>query len=158
MKEISESDLAVYAAWVSALQGKEYMSRFHPQEYIDRGIIKTDNMIWDAIMLTDGAFCKPIGSVWLERKEANDDFAVLGILIGDERRFGQGIGRNAIALVEVEAKRKFSGLKKIRLNVRSGNARAIACYKKAGFTITEAAVKTTAENRRIEIFRMEKST
>lgn len=55
---------------------------------------------------------------------------------------GQGLGDNFMALLKNECKRRYDDAK-IVLEVRSFNQRAIRCYKKAGFKITDTYIKDT---------------
>lgn len=55
---------------------------------------------------------------------------------------GQGLGDSIMALLKNECKRRYDN-KKIVLEVRSFNQRAIRCYEKAGFKITDTYSKDT---------------
>ena len=79
--------------------------------------IKTDN--------------KYIGATWLE-KDANDDFAVLGVFIADELYRNNGIGKAAIEQI-IKTDFQYMHTNKILLRVREENERAIRCYKSVGF-------------------------
>ena len=45
--------------------------------------------------------------------------------------------------MEIQATRKKLNFKSVRLNVRSSNHRAIACYRRCGFRVRSRAEKTT---------------
>lgn len=55
---------------------------------------------------------------------------------------GQGYGKSFMELLKLECCKKY-GSKKIVLEVRSFNERAIRCYKRAGFKIVDAYDKDT---------------
>ncbi len=55
---------------------------------------------------------------------------------------GQGLGNVLMELLKNECKKRY-GSKKIAVEVRSFNKRAIKCYKKAGFKITNVYQKDT---------------
>ena len=77
-----------------------------------------------------------IGSVWLEKISEKDDSAVLGIFIAFDEYRSMGIGNQAIS--EIIAKdMELLNIRKIILHVRKENARAISCYKKSGFIISD---------------------
>lgn len=99
---------------------KQYQSRIYPSENVDvlRWYhIKTDN--------------KYIGAIWLD-KNANDDFAVLGIFIADVLCRNKGIGKAAIEQI-IKTDLQHMHTNKILLRVREENERAIRCYKSVGF-------------------------
>ena len=74
---------------------------------------------------------KYIGAIWLE-KNANDDFAVLGVFIADELYRNNGIGKAAIEQI-IKTDLQYMHTNKILLRVREENERAITCYKSVGF-------------------------
>lgn len=55
---------------------------------------------------------------------------------------GKGIGQQVMMLLKEESMKRY-GNKKIILEVRSFNIRAINCYKKVGFTETDRYIKNT---------------
>ncbi|SFC17877.1 GNAT family N-acetyltransferase [Clostridium uliginosum] len=71
----------------------------------------------------------------------NSDFVLIGLGLKPSL-CGQGLGNNIMALLKSECKRKY-GNKKIVLEVRSFNQRAIKCYKKAGFKTIDIYNKDT---------------
>ena len=74
---------------------------------------------------------KYIGAIWLE-KDANDDFAVLGVFIAGEFYRNKGIGKSAIEQI-LKTDLQHMHTNKILLRVREENERAIRCYKSVGF-------------------------
>jgi ribosomal protein S18 acetylase RimI-like enzyme len=78
--------------------------------------------------ITDGATGTPIGRLWLgERPPVLFVYAVWL----DEAVRGRGLGRQAMLLVEQEARRR--GLARIELNVFAGNERARRLYRSLGY-------------------------
>ena len=93
-----------------------------------------------------------IGTVWIELPPGSSE-AVLGVFLGDSSHFGRGIGSAAIDL----AVAKFRGAHPrlpIALRVRRSNARAIACYRRVGFTVTGSGTKSMPSGEVIPYYRM----
>jgi len=67
------------------------------------------------------------------RKSVDSKDGMFGMII-DKPHQGKGYGRQAMKLIEKEAKR--SGIKRLKLEVFVENTRAIKLYKKAGFKVT----------------------
>ena len=55
---------------------------------------------------------------------------------------GQGLGRTLMEIVKQQCEKKYPG-KKIVLEVRSFNERAIKCYRRAGFSVVDTYSKDT---------------
>ena len=73
-----------------------------------------------------------IGTVSLENINYINRSAKLGIFIGEEKRRGKGIGKEAIQLI-LDYGFHYLNLNSIQLSVFAFNERAIACYEKCGF-------------------------
>ncbi len=71
----------------------------------------------------------------------NKDFVLVGLGLKPSL-CGQGLGNILTELLKNECKKRY-GSKKIALEVRSFNKRAIKCYEKAGFEITDVYQKDT---------------
>ena len=71
----------------------------------------------------------------------NKDFALVGLGL-KPLSCGQGLGNILMELLKNECEKRY-GNKKIALEVRTFNKRAIKCYKKAGFKITDVYQKDT---------------
>ena len=99
---------------------KQYQSRIYPSE-------NAEDLLWYHIKADE----KYIGAIWLE-KNANDDFAVLGVFIADELYRNKGIGKSAVEQI-VKNDFQYMNTNKILLRVREENERAIRCYKSVGF-------------------------
>ena len=99
---------------------KQYQSRIYPSE-------NAEDLLWYHIKADE----KYIGAIWLE-KNANDNFAVLGVFIADELYRNKGIGKSAVEQI-VKNDFQYMNTNKILLRVREENERAIRCYKSVGF-------------------------
>ena len=71
----------------------------------------------------------------------NKDFVLVGLGLKPSL-CGQGLGNIFMELLKSECKKRYSN-KRIALEVRSFNKRAIKCYEKAGFKITDVYKKDT---------------
>ena len=122
LEQICNENMSHYSEYEKAFETdlKQYQSRIYPSESVEvlRWYhIKTDN--------------KYIGATWLE-KDANDDFAVLGVFIADELYRNNGIGKAAIEQI-IKTDLQYMHTNRILLRVREENERAIKCYKSVGF-------------------------
>ncbi len=122
LEQVCNENMTHYSEYEKAFETdlKQYQSRIYPSESVEvlRWYhIKTDN--------------KYIGATWLE-KDANDDFAVLGVFIADELYRNNGIGKAAIEQI-IKTDLQYMHTNKILLRVREENERAIRCYKSVGF-------------------------
>jgi len=72
---------------------------------------------------------------------AQKDFVLVGLGLKPSL-CGQGLGNILMELLKNECKKRYGG-KKIALEVRSFNKRAIKCYERAGFEITDVYQKDT---------------
>ncbi len=122
LQQISDENLSYYDEYEKIFETdlKQYQSRIYPSK--DATVLS-----WYHIKVRK----KFIGAIWLE-KSLKDDFAVLGIFIADKKYRNKGIGKKVIRQIIINDLQYF-GTKKIILNVRENNERAIRCYKKVGF-------------------------
>ena len=93
-----------------------------------------------------------VGTVWIELLPAGSE-AVLGVFLGDAAYFGLGIGTAAIELAIAAFRRAYRQLP-IVLRVRRSNARAIACYRRVGFTVTGNGSKSLPSGEVVPYYRM----
>lgn len=142
LRPFLESDRALLAEWVEGIQAAQYMSRFEPNRPV---------RAWYVIQVAG----RPVGTVWLEKESPDDPQAILGILIGRSDCLGRGIGRAAIdlAIAAAQPELHFSS---VRLNVRRGNARAVACYRRCGFEITREGEGRNQHGELIRFYEMRK--
>lgn len=94
--------------------------------------VESGNCLFAGIFLNKND--RHIGTIKLEPIDWQKKEATLGILIGDKDSQGYGFGAESLALLLDYADKEL-GLKKIKLGTFSGNAPAIACFKKVGFDI-----------------------
>lgn len=118
---------------------KEYQSRIYPSETAEK-------LCWYHIKCDN----KYIGAIWLE-KEAENEFAVLGIFIADKAYRNKDIGTKAIQQI-LKDDLPVLGTDKVILRVRENNKRAIACYKKLGFKETRKYIKNGIEVIEMDLF------
>jgi len=71
----------------------------------------------------------------------NKDFVLVGLGLKPSS-CGQGLGNILMELLKNECKKRYDS-KRIALEVRSFNKRAIKCYERAGFEITDVYQKDT---------------
>ena len=93
-----------------------------------------------------------VGTVWIELP-AGDSEAVLGVFLGDSSSFGRGIGA---ARSPSPSRSSVASMRHvpIGLRVRRSNARAIACYRRVGFTITGRGSKSLPSGEVVPYYRM----
>ena len=122
LEEVNNDNYSFYSEYDKKFETElnQFQSRIYPSK-------SAENVTWYHIKVR----CKYIGAMWLERSK-KDDFAVLGIFIADKKYRNKGIGKRAIEQIIINDLQYF-GTKKILLNVRENNERAIRCYKKVGF-------------------------
>lgn len=122
LEQVCNENMTHYSEYEKAFETdlKQYQSRIYPSE-------NAEILRWHHIKQDD----KYIGAVWLE-KNANDDFAVLGVFIADELYRNKGIGKSAVEQI-VKNDFQYMNTNKILLRVREENERAIRCYKSVGF-------------------------
>ncbi|WP_321788302.1 MULTISPECIES: GNAT family N-acetyltransferase [Paraburkholderia] len=142
LRTASEDDISRIEMWAQAIDADQYMSRHLP--YLP------DLLLWK-IIIVDGT---EAGTAWAERKDGIPGIVFLGIFLGQSELFGEGVGSTVIRDV-IAAVRAFAGEVLIRLNVRSSNTRAIACYKKCGFIQIASGEKVSAAGNLIDTMTMQ---
>ena len=122
LEEVNNDNYSFYSEYDKKFEAElnEYLSRIYPSK-------SSEIVAWYHIKVRR----KYIGALWLERS-SKDDFAKLGIFISEKKYRDKGIGRKAIEKI-ILSDLQYFGTKKIILNVRENNERAIRCYKKVGF-------------------------
>ena len=144
LRKFTFKDLVPYQNWRDEIDARQYMSQFYPKAFNGRDTDHPKLYVWHVIVV-DGV---DVGTIWLEKNHPNDNVANLGILIGRQDKFGQGIGTKSIPLA-IEQSQWALAFKSVELNVRKTNARAIACYKNCGFTIVSEEQKVNKEGEKI---------
>ncbi len=127
-----------YLNWLNDQEINQYLdvgyfptSRKSLEEYYE-SISKSRSEVMFAIVLkkTD---CH-IGNIKLGSINWVHQTCDLGIIIGDKKSHGKGIGKEACSLVLNYAFNKLN-LRKVTLGVISGQVAGIRCYKSVGFTV-----------------------
>ena len=136
LSPIDPGDAETYTKWVNDFEVTRWLGSTGsvyslPAEraYLENATKETNNHQF-AIVLRDGN--RLIGSIGLMDLNQRCQKATLGIFIGEAEDRSKGYGTEAIRLL-VDYGFQWLNLRNIDLHVNSGNARAIACYKKAGF-------------------------
>ena len=126
LEKINDDNIKYYKEYETRydIHLKEFQSRIYPKQ-------EAFQVCWYHIKYNDNY----IGSVWLEKINAEDDSAVLGIFIAFDEFRSMGIGSQVISEI-IEKDMDPLNVRKIILHVRKENARAISCYKKSGFVIS----------------------
>lgn len=148
LRPFEKQDLALLEAWTQRIHAEQYMSRTMPHDHALVAGGAVDGLLWFVVRV-DGA---DAGTVWLER-EGGSTCARLGILLGDERLFGLGIGSRAVRLA-VERAGELA-VDRITVHVRSSNERAFACYVNCGFVPVGRGTKRNRDGSVIEFVAME---
>jgi RimJ/RimL family protein N-acetyltransferase len=147
LRPVAASDQAIIERWADAMA--DHMSRTRPYaEAADRHD-PDSGLFWYVITEDD----VDVGTVWIELLSADSE-AVLGVYLGDPSRFGHGIGTTAIELAIEQFQRAHPRVP-IVLRVRRSNERAIACYRRAGFMVTDSGTKSLPSGELIPYYRME---
>jgi|SRR5450756_228931 len=146
LRAVESADQATIRQWASAVA--DGMSRTRP---LAAGADRHDpasGLHWYVIAADD----LEVGTVWIEVPPPGSE-GVLGIYLGDESDRGRGVGTAAIDLAVAEFRRTHPRLPVV-LRVRSSNARAVACYRRAGFAITGHGSKTLPSGEVVPYHRM----
>lgn len=144
LRSVTANDIGTCEQWAREIKAEQYQSHYYPRAFNGRDFPGVGGWAW-YIILADG---EEVGSLWLEKEKRDDKIAILGILLGREDHWGRGVGREAIGLALKRA-RKQLGFKSVELNVRKDNSRAIACYRRCGFSIVGEGDKGTKDGKSI---------
>jgi len=146
LRPVSVIDLPTIERWAGVMA--DHMSRTRPYaEAADRHD-PDSGLYWYVIAEDD----HDVGTVWIELLPAGSE-AVLGVFLGDASCFGRGIGTAAIDLAIAEFRRVHRHVP-IVLRVRRSNARAIACYRRVGFTVAGGGSKSLPSGEAVPYYRM----
>ena len=146
LRPVPALDLAAIDHWASGVT--ESMSRTRPLAEAANRYDPAAGLFW-YVIAEDG---RDVGTVWIELPAAASE-AVLGILLGDEADRGRGVGSAAVELAVAEFRRAHARVP-IVLRVRRTNARAIACYRRAGFAVAGSGSKTLPSGEVVPYYRM----
>ncbi|MBQ7867227.1 MAG: GNAT family N-acetyltransferase [Clostridia bacterium] len=139
LREYRSEDIHAIRSWVNDAQTTRYLStRFWPpqtevdsQEFLSRMLQSSHNAYNFVIADLEGNY---IGQLDLFRLDWRLRLGELGMVIARREDRGQGIGQEALGLLQRFAFRTL-GLERLELEVHMDNAAALACYRRAGFTL-----------------------
>jgi RimJ/RimL family protein N-acetyltransferase len=151
LRVFQEPDIACLDMWARRIGSEDFMSRYRPKNLAVTAHSPEQGLLWFVIRFSG----RDVGTVWLEG-DVGSDQAVLGILLGEERLLGLGIGQKAINLA-LENAQQLGRFRTVVLNVRENNTRAIACYKKCGFDAVASGVKRANTGTEIHYLTMQRS-
>ena len=134
LRPVAEEDRARIERWAGFAAG--YMSRTHPLDAAADRHAPASGLYW-YVIVADG---RDVGTVWVELPPGAGE-AVLGVFLCDASHLGRGIGTAAVELALAEFRHAHPGMQ-VALRVRRTNARAIACYRRVGFTVTGSGAKS----------------
>jgi RimJ/RimL family protein N-acetyltransferase len=146
LRPVAEGDQANLRRWADFAAG--YMSRTHPLDIAADRHNPASGLFW-YVVVADGC---DIGTVWIELPR-NADEGVLGVYLGDASRLGRGVGSTAVGLAIAEFRAAHPELPVV-LRVRRTNARAIACYRRVGFTLTGSGAKSLPSGEIVPYYSM----
>jgi RimJ/RimL family protein N-acetyltransferase len=149
LREFQEPDILRLDEWARRIRSENYMSRYRPMNRTVAAHNPEQGLLWFVIQVSGN----DIGTVWLERGSQPDE-AILGIFLGEESLLGFGIGEKAINMT-IEKAQELNLFRKVVLNVRENNTRAIACYKKCGFIPVASGVKRTTNGDEVHYVTMQ---
>lgn len=127
--------MGLLETWESTNDLDKYLSHSRPEYLRETSSTKEETTLFLLIQQNN----INIGAIWLE--DITDSDAKLGIYIAEEECRGKGIGKEAINILKNIAFADMN-LKKLYLNVRETNTRAIKCYEHCGFKITKKYPKS----------------
>ncbi len=146
LRPVTPGDLSSIEHW--ARFAADHMSRTRPcAAGADRHAPQA-GLYW-YVIVDDG---RDLGTVWIELPPAAAE-AVLGVFLGGPAALGHGIGTAAVELAVSEFRAAHPHLPVV-LRVRRSNARAIACYRRAGFALTGSGTKSLPSGERVPYHRM----
>jgi ribosomal protein S18 acetylase RimI-like enzyme len=148
LRPATAADQATIERWADAVA--DHMSRTRPYaEAADRH--EPGSGLYWYVITENGV---DVGTVWIELLSGHRE-AVLGVFLGDPSRFGHGIGTAALDLAIAQFGRAHAHVPVV-LRVRRSNARAIACYRRVGFTVSGSGTKSLPSGESVPYYRMER--
>ncbi len=152
LRELTLADVTEeYCDWLNDPEVNKYLETRHItldelKRYVQKQIDNPDSFF---VGIFDKSDDKHIGNVKLEPIDWDKKTAMFGIVIGDKKYWGKGLGAEAMRLIIDYAFNKFN-LKEIRGGVFSKNKSAVKLYKKIGFRVV--SIKKNATNRNGELY------
>lgn len=140
LREYQSGDYASIREWVNDERTTRFLStRYWPaqtetdtQEFLSRMLQSSHNAY--NFVIADRSDGHYIGQLDVFRLDWRLRQGEIGMVIARGEERGQGIGTEALKLLEQFVFRTL-GLERLELEVHMDNAPALACYRKAGFTL-----------------------
>lgn len=140
LREYQAEDIGPIRGWVNDERVTRYLStRYWPaqtmtdsQEFLSRMLQSSHNAC--NFVLADKADGRYIGQADIFRLDWRLRMGEIGMVIGAEQDRGQGLGAEALGLLQRYAFQTL-GLERLELEVHMKNQAALGCYRKAGFTL-----------------------
>ena len=146
LRPVAEGDQASIKRWAGFAAG--HMSRTHPLDAAADRHAPVSGLYWYVIVHDD----VDVGTVWVELPRGAGE-AVLGVFLGDATCLGKGIGTSAVELALAEFRDSHPDLP-VTLRVRRSNARAIACYRRVGFSVASSGTKSLPSGEAVPYYWM----
>lgn len=147
-RPVAPSDLDKFPLWYERIGGPELFSNFIPSTFTS--FDSSNDLYWFIVLNNDDE----IGTIWFERYGTDPMSYDMGVYLNRIALFGKGIGRrviqSAIDLILPKGKSK-----RLYLNVRQGNIRAIRCYRSLEFETIYEGEKNT-DSGKIKYLRMKR--
>jgi len=134
----TRDDLTNYLSWMRDEDSNSFIESVNRNYSLEKltEFIDSKNHSVDCILL--GIFTSSeqlhIGNLKFESISKKEKRAVLGMLIGDLKSRGKGIGTQILPFAFLKMRKEF-GIEIIELGVNSENHPALSLYKKVGFEI-----------------------
>jgi ribosomal protein S18 acetylase RimI-like enzyme len=146
LRTVTEGDQANIERWAEFAASP--MSRTRPLDAAASRHAPDAGLFW-YVIVSGG---RDVGTVWIELPPGSSE-AILGIYLGDATLLSRGIGGAAVklALAEFRAAHPTAA---VALRVRRSNGRAIACYRRAGFTLAGSGTKSLPSGEAVPYYRM----
>lgn len=140
LREYRSEDFSAIRTWVNDEATTRYLStRYWPaqtevdtQEFLSRMLQSGHNAY--NFVIADAQDERYIGQLDMFRVDWRLRQGEIGMVIGSAQDRGQGYAQEALALMERFAFETL-GLERLELEVHMDNAAALACYRRAGFTL-----------------------
>lgn len=138
LREYRQEDFPAIRKWVNDRASTRFLSEifWYPQteadtnDFLNRAMHSAPNSAY--FVIADVKDQSYVGQLDIFSISWRLRLGQLGIVVGSDDKRGQGIGAEALGLLQDYAFGVL-GLERLELEVYTGNARAIRCYEKAGF-------------------------